>query len=492
MSTVYTIPRGEVKRQLLSPVAGTVAEIRHLPLRSIRPSPENGELYKPIDPRDPDIKALAMSVREFGVREPLTVTADGFILSGHRRYAAARLARLRTVPCRVEGFRRLDDRDRFVRLLREYNRQRVKSFDEVVREECVSIDPDAAYKWLQASRVKNPGMPGFGDLDVITLDKCSPRCRISKAKRPMLEAVKRVIEGLRDYWALSIRSVHYRLLPLGILRHSGKPDSTYRNNDACYNDLCDLCARARLTGEIPWQAITDENRPVVLWDNHADVGSFIRRELGGFLCGYTRDYQRTQPDHIEVVCEKLGLRGIVQPIVARYGIPLTIGKGYASVDVRYRMAQRFRASGKNRLIIPMLSDYDPDGEVIAESLARSMRDDFGVASVVGIQVALTERDVERLALPPKLTAKQGSAHYAKFVAKHRTKNVWELDALEPAELQRMLTKAIDTVLNVELFNRELDAERRDSAELQATRNRVLAAMRTGTGSTPPAGEEGEG
>ncbi len=40
---------------------------------------------------DPQTIALADSIREFGVKEPIVVTRDGFILSGHRRYAAAML-----------------------------------------------------------------------------------------------------------------------------------------------------------------------------------------------------------------------------------------------------------------------------------------------------------------------------------------------------------------------------------------------------------------
>ncbi len=115
-------------------------------MEAIRPSPENDRLYRAIDPDDPEIVALAESVAEFGVREPIVVTRDGWILSGHRRYVAALLAGLNCVPCRIEPLRRSDDLDRFVRLLREYNRQRTKSLDEQLREEVISLDPQAAYQ----------------------------------------------------------------------------------------------------------------------------------------------------------------------------------------------------------------------------------------------------------------------------------------------------------------------------------------------------------
>ena len=53
---------------------------------SLKPSPENTQLYRdPLD--DPDISKLAASIKRNGC-EPLTVTKDNFIVSGHRRHAA--------------------------------------------------------------------------------------------------------------------------------------------------------------------------------------------------------------------------------------------------------------------------------------------------------------------------------------------------------------------------------------------------------------------
>lgn len=71
-------------------------------LREIRPSPENLRLYRPIRRDDLDIVALAESIETHGLKEPLVVTMDGYIISGHRRYAACCRLGLEAVPCRVE------------------------------------------------------------------------------------------------------------------------------------------------------------------------------------------------------------------------------------------------------------------------------------------------------------------------------------------------------------------------------------------------------
>ena len=78
------------------------------PVAELRPSPLNDKLYRPVSPSDPDILALARSIRRHGLREPLVITLDDVILSGHRRHTACRLAGLTVVPCRVENIRSTD------------------------------------------------------------------------------------------------------------------------------------------------------------------------------------------------------------------------------------------------------------------------------------------------------------------------------------------------------------------------------------------------
>ena len=64
----------------------------------ILPAPENDTLYKPVDTSDPALISLADDIIRNGILDPLVVTKDGFLISGHRRLAAARLAGLVTVP----------------------------------------------------------------------------------------------------------------------------------------------------------------------------------------------------------------------------------------------------------------------------------------------------------------------------------------------------------------------------------------------------------
>jgi ParB-like chromosome segregation protein Spo0J len=190
-----------------------------LSLSDIRPSPENDQLYRPVDPNDPEIVALATSIRAHGLMEPIVVTVDGFILSGHRRYAASRLAGLPTIPCRVVQIRRSDDINKFVVLLREYNRQREKTNAERIREIVVNIDPEEAFQMLVEHRKY---AATINKMAAMAIDGHKHRRRITAAKQPFIEAIKRVLDERGEFWPLSDRQIHYALLNAPPLIHASK------------------------------------------------------------------------------------------------------------------------------------------------------------------------------------------------------------------------------------------------------------------------------
>jgi hypothetical protein len=297
------------------------------------------------------------------------------------------------------------------------------------------------------------------------------RAAISEAKTPFLNAVIALLYECRKYWPVTDRHVHYGLLNDPPLKHASKPDSRYDNDKASYKATCDLVTRARLQGDISFACIHDPTRPVTAWDVFGSLGPFVRRELNDFLKGYYRDLQLSQPSHIEIIGEKNTIEGIVRRVAMRYRIPYTIGRGYCSLPPRHAMARRFEKSGKEELVLLVLSDFDPEGEDIAQSFARSMRDDFGIDAIRLVKVALTAEQVEALNLPPMMKAKKTSSRYKGFARKHGD-DVYELEAVPPPTLEGIMCQAIDGVMDLDLFNCELDLEKKDAALLDVIRRQV--------------------
>ena len=302
---------------------------------------------------------------------------------------------------------------------------------------------------------------------------------------PFLDAVAKIINSYREFWPISLRKVHYDLLNDPPLTHASKPDSRYRTDDAkrtWTRKLSNLVTRARIEGLIPEDAIEDESRPITILDCYPEAGAFIEKELDGLLKGYSRDFQRPQPNHIELMVEKNTAGNFLKPVALEYGIPLTSGHGFCSLPPRIGMKNRFLASGKDKLVIIVVSDFDPDGEEIGHSFARLMRDDFDL-NVTAIKAGLTLEQIKRLKLRSSHHAKKGSTNYKRFAAKYGAdQDAYELETLKVADLQREVRTVINQVMDLEVFDAEVEQEKLDAVRILGLRKAILDMMNnTGVG-----------
>ena len=134
-------------------------------------------------------------------------------------------------------------------------------------------------------------------------------------------------------------------------------------------------------------------------------------------------------------------------------------------------------SGKEKLVLLVLADYDPDGQEIVQSLARSMRDDFELPEdrLKTVRVALNRAQVTELGLPPMMKAKKTSSRYKKFRKRHGD-DVWELEAVPAQKLIEILRNAIEQVIDIDLFNKEIEQEKRDAKIIHIKRETLLKTI----------------
>ena len=138
-----------------------------IPTELIRENPYSVEIYG--EPAS-EIDDLVASVATQGVLVPLAVVSDpdGWLLiSGHRRLASARVVGLQTVPCQIvevpdEAARRL--------AILEYNRQRCKTFSQLMREA-------DALETLVVPEARRRRIANLRRGDVTDSQEESPECR---------------------------------------------------------------------------------------------------------------------------------------------------------------------------------------------------------------------------------------------------------------------------------------------------------------------------
>jgi hypothetical protein len=446
-------------------------------LDRLRPAVINDTIYKPVDPNDPANIALGDRIREESLLEPIVATLDDVIVAGHRRRVGCQLAGLRRVPVRRINIRSTDPR--FDTYLVSFNMQRVKSPDEQIREEVIRTSPEDAHNALLAHRAVESAR-AYGrvhDAGLRVLDPSLARRRsdISDAKRPMLEAAIGVIEQYEDYWPLTLRQIHYRLLTRNVLRHACKPDSLYANTQQSYKDLSNLLTRARLAGLVPWESMHDPTRPQTRWVQWDSVGPYVREQLDGFLGGYKRNLLQSQPAYVELVVEKITVHDIAKRAAGHYHVPVGVGRGYSSVTCLDDTAERFRASGKDEFILLIAGDFDPEGENICETWGACLRDEHDVDNLTVVKVGVNPDQVEEYGLAP-LPVKATSSRAAGFETAHGG-SVYELEAFEPDQLQAIIREAIRDVLDLDLFAAEQRKESEDARHLMACRKQVQELLK---------------
>jgi hypothetical protein len=322
---------------------------RHEPvwLSKIQPSPENDEIYRSIDLNDPSFIELAKSIKKRGVIDPLVINQEGFIISGHRRYAAANLVGKRKVLARVMNAKR--GTTKFMTLLREFNRQRVKGVEETLHEEVISSDTSDPRRQL-LGYIRQESLIEITPVD---LGPIKHRDKITSAKDVMVAAVMRTFEERKKYLPLTDRSIHYALLNYPPLRHTSKPKSRYRNDRDSYKSLVELLTRMRVAGMIPMKWIDDETRPVTTWKVYNNPSDFIREQLNGFLKGYSGNLLKSQPHHYELLGEKNTCNVVLERVAMKYRMPLTSGRGDASLPLVFthvfdvEFAFQFRFHGRS-------------------------------------------------------------------------------------------------------------------------------------------------
>ncbi len=293
-----------------------------------------------------------------------------------------------------------------------------------------------------------------------------------------MKYVKQVVfHDRKDYWPLSVRGVHYALLNYPFMRNIPKK-LAYRNDDESYQATSNLITRMRLNGSLPWEAFDDGTRPLKEFRAFRDVRHYVQQEVRNLFRGYWRDLLQSQPNHIEVLCEKNTVYHMILRVTKKYQIPTSSGRGFNSIDPWHDLYKRYIDSRKQRLIVIVLADFDPEGEMIPQVGGRTLRDDFGVKDFQIIKAGVTREQITAYELPSQNFAKETSSNHQWFVDRNDgDDSVYELEALEPGDMLDDLENVVKSVIDIDLFNREVEAEQSEAVFLQGAQSAATKALK---------------
>ena len=257
---------------------------------------------------------------------------------------------------------------------------------------------------------------------------------------------------LRKIQPATVRAVCYRLFIAGVIASMEKANTKRVSGQLTW---------AREQQIIPWRWIVDETREaeyVPSWDHPADFADSISRQ-------YRRDNWAQQGVLVEVWSEKGTMRGMLAPVLQKYGVTFRVMHGFTSATSAYDVAQMI-ADESRRVVVLYAGDWDPSGLYMSEVDLPSRLREYGAAPEVFQRLALTAEDIGDPNLPSfSVRDKQKDPRFRWFASQYGAR-CWELDALSPVVLRDRVEAAIRSHIEWSAWERCLLAEAAETESLR--------------------------
>jgi hypothetical protein len=327
--------------------------------------------------------------------------------------------------------------------------------------------------------------------------------RVTNFRPDTLAKIAQAVSIINEYdgQKLTARQVYYQFVARDLIP----------NNEKSYKTMTGMLTDARYAGLIDWDAIEDRGREPDVPSEWDSIDEIVDASVNQWRSPRWRD----QPKYVELWVEKQALAGVLSPIAYRNHVPLMVNKGYSSASAMFAAAERmltacgvtvqlqcdncaedydFReSSGKckgcgektnamfrynyrdgmregeqmedveKEIVVLYLGDHDPSGE----DMVRDIRDrliEFGVPNLKVEKIALNMDQIRRFNPPPN-PAKITDSRAAGYIAKYGNQS-WELDALPPRELNRIVERAIARNVDKELMDEVIAKENIERARVR--------------------------
>jgi len=290
--------------------------------------------------------------------------------------------------------------------------------------------------------------------------------RLSKTNRQRLEIINAIIKEYQsDGYKLTLRQLYYQLVSRDIIP----------NRQSEYSKLSTLLKEGRMGGIVDWDAIEDRLRQSSVpssWDSPKDI-------MESAIGSYALPRMEGQTTYIEVLVEKDALSGVLKKVTEEYHIPILVNRGYSSVSAMFDAYKRFERGiykiydmGKEseaKVIILYLGDFDPSGLDMIRDIEARIREfaeiDFANFPLEIISIALTAEQIKKYNPPPN-PAKMSDPRAKEFMRLYGGMS-WEVDALPPNVLNKLLDKEIRKHIDIDLYEEIVNREGEDKEKLRS-------------------------
>ncbi len=266
--------------------------------------------------------------------------------------------------------------------------------------------------------------------------------------------IPRVKELLGSFsYRPTLRQIFYRLVAALLIP----------NTESTYKSLSRATVVAREEAIIDPLAFTDRVRTHTDgdygYDSPNDFVEAMLDQLRDSSDQYTRPMWSSQLTMPIIWLEKDALFTPITTIASRYRVKVYAARGYSSFTAVYEAAQDI--DGAMPIKVLQLTDFDPSGEDMVRDLEDRLTR-YGAEDFELTKIALTSDQVSTLGLPP-MPAKKSDPRYQRFTQSFGDQAV-ELDAIPPDELERIVSTAIEGLIDQNAWNAEIEKAKQGREE----------------------------
>jgi len=269
---------------------------------------------------------------------------------------------------------------------------------------------------------------------------------------------------------LTVRQLYYRLVA----------EATIGNGQREYKRIVATLSKARLDGTFPFEYLLDrtrEVRPGNFTRNEVDVDDAINSGLHAVEYNFPHWYIHNdrwlnQPKFVSVWVEKEALAGVFQEPCEALGVSWFVARGYPSVSALNDWVNTYRrvcvaSETTPTPVILYFGDHDPDGLEIPHAAIRNIHRIMDIRGldlprVKLVNCALTLDQISEHN-PPPFPAKTSSSRFRSYVEVTGLTSAWELDALPPDMLDKIIRENVKSHF-VEEIHRRNQAEVAEARE----------------------------
>lgn len=282
---------------------------------------------------------------------------------------------------------------------------------------------------------------------------CYEKLNIGPKRLAVIEQANDIIaEYEAEGFTLTLRQLYYQFVSRDLLA----------NTQQNYKNLGDILGDGRLAGLVSWKSMEDRGREetaLAHWRSPRDIVEACADQ-------YRIDLWADQPTRVVVRIEKDALAGVIDKVCADNDVPYVACKGNTSLSEAWAAGRRildYREQHGQGTIVLYLGDLDPSGWDMTRDNERRLSM-FAEEPVEVRRIALNIDQVRHYNPPPnpvKLTDSKAKSYINQFGRK-----CWELDALEPRVIARLIQNEIDSIRVAHLWEAAINRQQAGRDQLQ--------------------------